>query len=59
MGFASDDKTVSEFIDFGIEQVCRYHKTPNFLLGPIGGLSFEVSAGQENRSNSIRILLGG
>ena len=56
MGFASDDKTVSEFIDFGIEQaLAGTHKTPNFLLGPIGGLSFEVSAGQEK---TVRIALG-
>ena len=56
MGFASDDKTVSEFIDFGIEQaLAGTHKTPNFLLGPIGGLSFEVSAGQER---TVRIALG-
>ena len=56
MGFASDDKTVSEFIDFGIEQaLASTHKTPNFLLGPIGGLSFEVSAGQEK---TVRIALG-
>ena len=56
MGFASDDKTVSEFIDFGIEQaLASTHKTPNFLLGPIGGLSFQVSAGQEK---TVRIALG-
>ena len=48
MGFASDDESISEFIDFGIEQaLARTHKTPNFLLGPIGGLSFSVPAGTE------------
>ena len=56
MGFASDDMTVSEFIDFGIEQsLSRSHKTPNFLLGPIGGLSFCVKAGTEK---TVRLVIG-
>ena len=55
IGFASDDESVSEFIDFGIEQALGYtHKTPNFLLGPIGGLSFSVPAGTEK---TVRIAL--
>ena len=56
IGFASDDESVSEFIDFGIEQaLARTHKTPNFLLGPIGGLSFSVPAGAEK---TVRLTLG-
>ena len=56
MGFASDDASVSEFIDFGIEQaLAATHKTPNFLLGPIGGLSFSVAAGTEK---TVRFALG-
>lgn len=56
MGFASDDESVSEFIDFGIEQaLAGTHKTPNFLLGPIGGLSFSVVAGTEK---TVRFALG-
>ena len=48
IGFATDDQSVSEFIDFGIEKaLSRTHKTPNFLLGPTGGLSFHVEAGSE------------
>ena len=55
MGFASEDDSVSEFIDFGIEQaLAGTHKTPNFLLGPIGGLSFSVPAGT---SQTVRIAL--
>ena len=55
IGFASDDESVSEFIDFGIEQALGFtHKTPNFLLGPIGGLSFSVPAGTEK---TVRIAL--
>ena len=55
MGFASDDESVSEFIDFGIEQALACtHKTPNFLLGPIGGLSFSVPAGTEK---TVRLAL--
>ena len=56
MGFASDDESLSEFIDFGIEQaLAGTHKTPNFLLGPIGGISFKVTAGTEKTG---RIALG-
>ena len=56
MGFASDDESLSEFIDFGIEQaLAGTHKTPNFLLGPIGGISFKVTAGTEK---TVRIALG-
>lgn len=56
MGFASDDASVSEFIDFGIEQaLAGTHKTPNFLLGPIGGLSFAVPAKTEK---TVRFALG-
>ena len=56
MGFASDDDSVSEFIDFGIEQaLARTHKTPNFLLGPIGGLSFTVASGSKK---TVRIAIG-
>ncbi len=56
MGFASDDESLSEFIDFGIEQaLAGTHKTPNFLLGPIGGISFKVAAGTEK---TVRIALG-
>ena len=55
MGFASSDESVSEFIDFGIEQaLARTHRTPNFLLGPIGGLSFSVPAGTEK---TVRLVL--
>ena len=56
MGFASDDESLSEFIDFGIEQaLAGTHKTPNFLLGPIGGISFKIVAGTEK---TVRIALG-
>ena len=56
MGFASDDESIKEFIDFGIEQaLARTHKTPNFLLGPIGGISFKVAPGAEK---TVRIALG-
>ena len=56
MGFASDDESISEFIDFGIEQaLAGTHKTPNFLLGPIGGISFKVAPGAEK---TVRIALG-
>ena len=56
MGFASDDESLSEFIDFGIEQaLAGTHKTPNFLLGPIGGISFKVAAGTQK---TVRIALG-
>ncbi|MDC3132363.1 glycoside hydrolase family 52 protein [Opitutae bacterium] len=56
MGFASDDESLSEFIDFGIEQaLAGTHKTPNFLLGPIGGISFKVEAGTQK---TVRIALG-
>ena len=56
LGFASDDPEVSEFIDFGIETaLSKEHKTPNFLLGPIGGISFKVAAGT---SKTVRIALG-
>ena len=56
MGFASNDDSLSEFIDFGIEQaLARTHKTPNFLLGPIGGLSFPVPSGAKK---TVRIAVG-
>lgn len=56
IGFASDDESLSEFIDFGIEQaLAGTHKTPNFLLGPIGGISFKVAAGTQK---TVRIALG-
>jgi hypothetical protein len=56
MGFASDDESIKEFIDFGIEQaLAGTHKTPNFLLGPIGGISFKVAPGAEK---TVRIALG-
>ena len=55
MGFASDDDSLSEFIDFEIEQaLAGTHKTPNFLLGPIGGLSFSIPPGAKK---SVRIAL--
>ena len=56
MGFASDDNDIKEFIDFGIDTaLSREHKTPNFLLGPIGGISFKVPA---KSSKTIKISLG-
>ena len=56
MGFATDDENAEEFNDFGIEEaLSRYHKTPKFLLGPIGGLSFKVKAGEEK---TLRIAIG-
>ena len=56
IGFATDDESAEEFNDFGIEEaLSRYHKTPKFLLGPIGGLSFKVKAGEEK---TLRIALG-
>ena len=55
MGFASDDESISEFIDFGIEQaLARTHKTANFLLGPIGGISFNVQPGAKK---TVRLTL--
>lgn len=56
MGFATSDPSVSEFIDFGIDQALgKTHKTPNFLLGPIGGISFSVEAGE---SKTVQFVVG-
>ena len=56
MGFATSDPSVSEFIDFGIDQALgKTHKTPNFLLGPIGGITFSVEAGA---SKTVQFVVG-
>ena len=56
MGFATSDPSVSEFIDFGIDQALgKTHKTPNFLLGPIGGISFSIEAGS---TKTVKFVVG-
>jgi hypothetical protein len=56
IGFATDDNDAEEFNDFGIEEaLSRYHKTPKFLLGPIGGISFKVGPGSEKK---LRLVIG-
>ena len=56
MGFACDTPSVEEFIEFGVEQALeRELRTPNFALGPVGGISFRV---EPNSSKTIEIALG-
>ena len=47
---------MEEFIEFGVEQALeRELRTPNFALGPVGGISFRV---EPNSSKTIGIALG-
>lgn len=56
MGFATRDTSVAEFVDFDVNQaLSKVHKTPNFLLGPIGGFSFVVEPGE---TKTVRFVVG-
>ena len=55
MGFATRDD-VQIFSDFDVERALSgEHTTPQFMLGPVAGVSFKVPAGQ---SRTIELVLG-
>lgn len=55
MGFTTQDD-VQTFSDFDVERALkREHSTPQFMLGPVAGVTFKVPAGQ---SRTVDLALG-